>query len=52
MRTFRFCRYGDLLRVLALGWAYSADLGLTHGEWSCLVEWPSQGEGPWIEGRA
>jgi hypothetical protein len=21
---------------------------LTHGEWACLVEWPSHGEGPWI----
>ena len=47
-RTFRYCRYPVLLRVLALGWRYSADLGPTHGEWSCLVEWPSQGEGPWI----
>ena len=23
-------------------------LGPTHGEWACLVEWPSHGEGPWI----
>jgi hypothetical protein len=47
-RTFRFCLYADLLRVLALGWRYGADLGLTHGEWSFLVEWPSEGDGPWI----
>jgi hypothetical protein len=28
--------------------SFSADLGPTHGEWACLVEWPSHGEGPWI----
>jgi hypothetical protein len=36
------------VRVLALGWVSSADLGPTHGEWACLVEWSSHGEGPWI----
>jgi len=48
IRTFRLCRHSDLLRVLALGWVYSADLGEVHGAWSVLVEWPHEGEASWI----
>jgi hypothetical protein len=47
-RTFRYCRYPILLRILALGWKYSNDLGPTHGEWCALVEWPYEGARPWI----
>jgi hypothetical protein len=45
--TFRYCNHTLLLRVLALGWIYSADLGEVHGEWSVLVEWPHEGAAPW-----
>lgn len=47
-RVFRYCRYGDLIRVLMLGWVWAADLGDTHGQWSCLVEWKGDGEPIWI----
>ena len=48
-RTFRYCVHTKLLRILALGWVYAGDLGSTHGEWSCLVEWPHDGDGPWVD---
>jgi hypothetical protein len=48
---FRYCRYGDLLLALALGWRYAADLGPAHGEWSCLVEWAGEGDPVWLSDR-
>lgn len=45
--TFRYCPYGLLLAVLALGWRYAADLGPTHGAWSCLVRWDGDDSPPW-----
>jgi hypothetical protein len=44
---FRYCPYSLLTRVLALGWVYAADLGPTHGVYSCLVEWPHAKRAPW-----
>lgn len=34
---YRYCPHPKLVRALALGWRYAADLGPAHGEWSCLV---------------
>jgi len=37
---FRYVRHEDVLRYFQLGWAWAADLGDYHGEWSCLMSWP------------
>jgi len=38
-RIFRFVTWPVLEDFLLLGWMVVADLGPTHGEWSCLCEW-------------
>jgi hypothetical protein len=47
---FRFVPHDALLRRLAQGWRYAADLGDTHGQWSVLMWWCcsdcAEGEAP------
>jgi hypothetical protein len=33
---FRYVRHADVPAFLARGWMVVADLGPTHGAWSCL----------------
>lgn len=35
--TFRYARFQDLEKFLQAGWMVVADLGPTHGQWSCLI---------------
>lgn len=35
--VYRYVPHSHLLRRLAQGWQWAADLGQTHGEWSCLM---------------
>lgn len=37
---YRYVVYGRVQAYEALGWLFAADLGPTHGEWSCLMRWP------------
>lgn len=46
-RIFRYVPHRLRADYEALGWVYSADLGHTHGQYSCLMEFV--GEGPPIE---
>ena len=34
---FRYCRWRDLPAYERAGWMFVADLGPTHGQWSCLI---------------
>jgi hypothetical protein len=34
---FRYCRWQDLPARERAGWMFVADLGATHGVWSCLI---------------
>lgn len=43
-RFFRYVVHWRRADYEALGWVYSADLGLTHGQYSCLMEWMGDGE--------
>ncbi len=38
-RTYHFVPWLYLDDWLRLGWLPVADLGPTHGEWSCLCQW-------------
>jgi hypothetical protein len=37
--TYHFVRHKSVPTFLQLGWVVCADLGPTHGEWSCLMRW-------------
>jgi hypothetical protein len=37
--TYHFVRHRNVSDFLQLGWIVCADLGPTHGEWSCLMRW-------------
>jgi len=41
---FRYVRHEDRQAYEAAGWAFAADLGPVHGEWSVLMEWIGDGE--------
>jgi hypothetical protein len=43
-RTFRYVVQWRRSAYEAIGWVYSADLGITHGQYSCLMEWMGEGE--------
>jgi len=43
-RIFRYVAHWRRSAYEACGWAYSADLGPTHGQYSCLMEWVGDGE--------
>lgn len=34
---YRYIRHTDMLRYLATGWQWRADLGEHHGQWSSLM---------------
>lgn len=40
--TFRYVIHERVLLYFQVGWMFAADLGPTHGEWSCLLVWPCQ----------
>lgn len=41
---FRYVRHAERADYEALGWVFSASLGLPHGLYSILMEWPGKGE--------
>jgi len=42
---FRYARHADVAALAATGlWAVIADLGLTHGTYSVLMQWCGEGE--------
>lgn len=43
-RVFRYVLHSRRSSYEALGWVFSADLGPTHGAYSCLMEWAGEGE--------
>jgi hypothetical protein len=36
---YRYVTYDRVPTFLSLGWVVAADLGPTHGRWSCLMRW-------------
>ena len=46
MTWFLMCPHGLMLRRLAEGWQYAADLGHTHGQWAVLLKWTGEGDPP------
>lgn len=49
---FRYVRHTDRLAYEAQGWVFAADLGPTHGIWSCLMRWPFAGDPPSLSPQA
>jgi hypothetical protein len=43
-RVFYYVRHSDRAAFEALGWVYSADLGMPHAAYSSLYEWAGEGE--------
>lgn len=43
--TFKYVRFAELENYHRAGWMVVADLGPTHGQWSCLM-WRCDCPGP------
>jgi len=41
---YRYVHHADRPSYEAAGWAFAADLGPTHGQWSVLMQWTGEGE--------
>ncbi len=44
VRTFRYVVHSRVDAYLAAGWVFGAGLGLPHGCYSVLLEWPHDSE--------
>ncbi|WP_330084855.1 hypothetical protein [Methylocystis iwaonis] len=43
-RVFRYVLHSRRAAYEAVGWIFAADLGLPHGIYSVLMEWPHESE--------
>jgi hypothetical protein len=50
IQWFAYVRHAERVEYEALGWQFSADLGLPHGVYSALFVWRGVGE-PVVPGR-